>query len=362
MRYTHLLAAVSAFFALASADESITTNSTNTTRLTGTCYNLDGSEASGHIPCGTGETVNCCHKDDICMSNGLCYQQGDRSVLSRGTCTDEEWGEGCYAPCSEYNRNSTVTIVNAESGDEPEYCCGSVRTEADDENENDDGSLSCEFGDPFTIPTGAAIPSVARLSPTSTSTATSTPHSDSDDESEDKDKDEDEETSPSSSNSHKHTHTKMTTALAIALSIGIPLGLATICFVLWAIWERRRRQLRDVEARTLGSNGSVDLPGLHHRYGPIPSSSGRGTPNQSGFFVPQTQAQAQVQVGPQTQTQGAGVGVRSPTPTPPATSAQLQMQWAEVQWQSRDPEMRRASTASGTGTEWATPSQGSTST
>ncbi|KAL4900227.1 hypothetical protein BDW74DRAFT_103181 [Aspergillus multicolor] len=346
MLYTPFLVAASASVVFVLVESSATASSTNeTSTISGTCYNLDGSEASDYIPCGTGETVNCCHHDDICMSNGLCQQQGDRgSVLSRGSCTDEEWGEGCYAPCSGYNRNTTVTIVNAGHEDKSEYCCGSVRIQGDDDDE-----VSCEFGDPFTIPAGTAIPNAAGLSSTSpTSTSPSTPHSDTEGNGKDEDEvdpeaeeeEEGEDTSHSSSHDEKQTPSRITTPLVIALGLGIPLGLATICFVLWAIWERRRRQLRDTEARTLGPNaGDMSAAramglGLHHRYGPIPSYSDRGTPNQSGFFVPQ------VVPVPQTQTQGAGVV--SPPPT--------QVQWVEVQWQIPDSEVRRGSTAAQTQT------------
>jgi hypothetical protein len=104
MRSTSFLTA--AFFPLGFAlpeDHATTSGSSGTGPSTGTtspCYKLDGSEASDHVPCGTGDSVNCCHEDDICLSNGLCYQQGDRGMsLSRGSCSDREWGEGCYAPC-----------------------------------------------------------------------------------------------------------------------------------------------------------------------------------------------------------------------------------------------------------------------
>ncbi|KAL5002766.1 hypothetical protein BDV10DRAFT_84537 [Aspergillus recurvatus] len=308
MKSTSFLAAAFLWlgFAPALAEDAAATNSSSEDNIspardtdTNTCYNLDGSEASDHVPCGTGETVNCCHEDDVCMSNGLCYQQGNRGmVLSRGSCTNRSWEEGCYAPCSQYNRGTGMTIVNVSFGDEPEYCCGSVHTQRD-AGDGDDSESSCEFGDPFTIPAGAAIPGVAGLS------STESPHSD------DEDGDEDDHTADSSDSSpysNSQPPSRMTTPLAIALGVGIPLGLILMGFILWAVWERRRRQLQNEEAeRVLGANGmalaagganmglsmSANPPGLHHRYGPIPSYSGRGTPNQSGFFVPLGAAQAQ---------------------------------------------------------------------
>ncbi|KAL4737849.1 hypothetical protein BDV11DRAFT_190704, partial [Aspergillus similis] len=187
-----------------------------------------------------------------------------------------------------------MTIVNVSFEDEPQYCCGSVSTQSGDgDNNNDDddddnGEGYCEFGDPFTIPAGTAIPDVAGLS------STSEPQADGNTE----------DSSDANPHSASRTPARMTTPLAIALGVGIPLGLILMGFILWAVWERRRRQLRDEEAeRVLGANGmvlagagsnmgmsvSANLPGLHHRYGPIPSYSGRGTPTQSGFFVPQGQ-------------------------------------------------------------------------
>ncbi|KAL5047534.1 hypothetical protein BDW71DRAFT_179420 [Aspergillus fruticulosus] len=329
MKSTLFLAATFLALGFALAEDSAATSSGNSNNIlpardtdTNTCYNLDGSEASNHVPCGTGGTVNCCRENDVCMSNGLCYQQGNRGmVLSRGSCTDESWGEACYAPCSVYNRDTGVAIVNFRFGDEPEYCCGSVRTQGGDgDDDDDDGESSCQFGDPFTIPAGTAIPGVAGLS------ITSIQHSDGKDEDEYNDT---EDSSDTNSHSNSQTSARLTTPLAIALGVGIPLGLVLMGFILWAIWERRRRQLRDEEAeRVLGANGMAlagaganmgmsmraNLPSLHHRYGPIPSYSGRGTPNQSGFFVPQ----------------GQPFGTAESTPPAGQGQAQVREQGAEV--------------------------------
>lgn len=65
-----------------------------------TCYHLDGSEASNHVPCSSNDVTNCCASNDLCLSNGLCYLQGSQGLtLTRGTCTDSGWGSDCYAPC-----------------------------------------------------------------------------------------------------------------------------------------------------------------------------------------------------------------------------------------------------------------------
>ncbi|KAL2831293.1 hypothetical protein BJY01DRAFT_108837 [Aspergillus pseudoustus] len=262
-----------------SGSHALSPTSTNTT--TATCYNLDGSRASDHVPCQSGDVVNCCNAGDICLSNGLCFQQGNRGmVLSRGSCTDHSWGARCYAPCSDYRRNGTVPIVNAGfDSDEPEYCCGSV-TVSDDDSDDDD--VSCEYGDgPFSIPRGTAIPGVAGLSKDALDDDDDDDH---DEEDEDKDDDED------------HITKSVSPGLAIALGIGIPVGLLLMGGVLWAVWERRRRQLKIEEEDGRSSAGmtlgAMKLPGLHHRYGPVPSPvptySARHTPNgsQSALFQP----------------------------------------------------------------------------
>ncbi|KAL3480525.1 hypothetical protein BJX99DRAFT_18278 [Aspergillus californicus] len=275
MRFTFVIGLV-ALFPLAFASTSSTSTSASTTNSTesAVCYNLDGSEAHDDVPCGSGDVVNCCNSGDICMSNGLCYQQGDRGmVLSRGSCTDDTWGPKCYAPCSDYEREGGVTIVNLGfDSDEPEYCCGAVSI--------DDDELSCAEGDSFTIPHGTAVLGVAGLS----NNSTDEDHDDDDDDSH-ADEDEDDE---------DHKDHEVSPALAIALGVGIPLGLILMAGVLWAVWERRRRQLRIQEEEENAGNGTVmagmPLPGLHYRYGPIPSPapthSRRGTPTQSGVFIP----------------------------------------------------------------------------
>lgn len=67
------------------------------------CYALDGTTYPHDIPCTNDEVTTCCNEKDICMSNGLCYLQSTHgSVLSRGSCTDRNWGPRCFAPCCKY--------------------------------------------------------------------------------------------------------------------------------------------------------------------------------------------------------------------------------------------------------------------
>ncbi|KAL4967580.1 uncharacterized protein BDV14DRAFT_197944 [Aspergillus stella-maris] len=256
------------------------------------CYNLDGSEANDDVPCGTGDVVNCCNSGDICMSNGLCMQQGERGgTLARGSCTDQSWGSRCYAPCSEYNRSSGISIVHIRFDDEPEYCCGDATSTQDDdddyddddddedEDEDDEPEITCLYDDPFIIPFGTVIPGVAGLSNHTLPV-----------------------TSDTSDSTTSNSDSRISTGLAIALGIGLPLGLASMGIVLWAVWERRRRYLRvhygEETVRTgmemgmgkIDTTSRTRLTSLHDLYGPVPSyaSSGsrRGTLNVSGISLP----------------------------------------------------------------------------
>ncbi|KAL4924267.1 uncharacterized protein BDV17DRAFT_220153 [Aspergillus undulatus] len=288
-------------FALAAGSTAGTSSSSNSTAQA-KCYNFDGSEAPNDAPCGTGEVVNCCNAGDICMSNGLCMQQRERGLgLARGSCTDHSWGRRCYAPCcefpfkrctgfmgkveprltcvsAEYNRDGGMSIVNIGVGadDQAEYCCGGITIEFNSDDDDNEAEIQCQYGSPFTIPFGTAIPNVAGLSSSNTTSTTTTtagppaPH-------------------------------RISTGLAIALGIGLPLGLALMGGILWAVWERRRRNLqRSIEEEgrrkdmsstsyaNVNSNwaSTSRLIGLHDRYGPVPSlgSTLKGTPYSSAVF------------------------------------------------------------------------------
>ncbi|KAL2864823.1 uncharacterized protein BJX67DRAFT_383450 [Aspergillus lucknowensis] len=315
---------------LASASSSSTNVNTNTTS-TATCYHLDGFEARDHVPCyagssDAGDAVNCCHEDDICMSNGLCLQQGTRGiVLSRGSCMDHDWGTGCYAPCSDYHRSGGIPIVNVGfDSDDPEYCCGAVTV---NEDEEDGGDLSCEFGSPFTIPRGTAISGVAGLSDENQ-------NHDSHDEDDDDDDDdaETENHEEEGEEDDEHTHERVSPGIAVALGVGIPLGLLVMGGILWAVWERRRRQLKIEEEDGHGQGQghamtAMKLRGLelHHRYGPIPSPvptySRRGTPTQSAVFY--------------------SVHAASPPTTPPRTGPGVAFEQQQQQQEEEEEEEER---------------------
>lgn len=68
-----------------------------------TCHFLNKAIATDDVPCNTTADISiCCNKNDICLSNGLCYIQGSNGPsFSRGSCTDENWNGVCASaqPC-----------------------------------------------------------------------------------------------------------------------------------------------------------------------------------------------------------------------------------------------------------------------
>ncbi len=73
------------------------------------CYFRDGTVANDHVPCSKFGGFNCCHKTDVCLSNGLCYDPLE-GLNYRGGCTIREWTEDyCSQICStgEFIRSSS---------------------------------------------------------------------------------------------------------------------------------------------------------------------------------------------------------------------------------------------------------------
>lgn len=70
------------------------------------CYFPDGSQApKSTTPCiDSAETSHCCGETDICLSNGLCWDQ-DRTYYNRmvrAACTDKSWTSGeCPQQCQD---------------------------------------------------------------------------------------------------------------------------------------------------------------------------------------------------------------------------------------------------------------------
>ena len=69
------------------------------------CYFPNGSPSEFDRPCASvnaAQGVACCNKADICLDNRLCYDQSTDGVLSRGSCTDQEWkSSGCSQTCAD---------------------------------------------------------------------------------------------------------------------------------------------------------------------------------------------------------------------------------------------------------------------
>ncbi|EEQ92465.1 hypothetical protein RJZ56_005092 [Blastomyces dermatitidis] len=258
------------------------------------CYALDGTEYPFDVPCTNDEVTVCCNSKDICMSNGLCYLQGSHgSVLSRGSCTDKNWGPGCFAPCSSYHRHIGFPIVNfGFQGKDSKYCCGGF--------EIVDGKVGCLNGDStFSLPPGQAIVGVAGLvnnsspspTPTSTASTTSTTSTTSTGtrttgtgtSTTATGTNTDLPPTPTDTGSPVHTTPPVTTCpsprdTVIGVGIGVPLGVIAIAALAWAIWERSGRRQALAAASAGGAVYSAQTEYAHppHYQKPVAELSERG--------------------------------------------------------------------------------------
>ena len=73
-----------------------------------TCYAPDGVTTTSDVPCRSNPDTPspCCGVTAFCVDNGLCYGYG---ALSRGSCTDPDWGEGCPKYCVDSNSTRLAT-------------------------------------------------------------------------------------------------------------------------------------------------------------------------------------------------------------------------------------------------------------
>lgn len=74
------------------------------------CYFPDGITLSPDVPCNAvSDNIGspCCSSIAMCMDNGLCFGKG---ILSRGSCTDKNWGEGCVQYCKAVNIGGGMPI------------------------------------------------------------------------------------------------------------------------------------------------------------------------------------------------------------------------------------------------------------
>ncbi|GAD97683.1 hypothetical protein AOR_1_1136194 [Paecilomyces variotii No. 5] len=207
------------------------------------CYNPDGSEASADIPCTSDATTWCCNRNDICMSNGLCYLQHDGGfALSRASCTDRTWnGDGCYQYCWKINPSSGFPIVAAAyNGSSTTYCCGTASYE--------NGEVTCGFGT-ASVPAGTAIPGVAALA---VSSSTASPASNTSSNS---------SSFGNCSNSRADSSDCSSHDTAIGAGVGVPLGAIAIASLAWAFWERRGRLKAAAQGPGMSASGPSHLGG-----------------------------------------------------------------------------------------------------
>ncbi|KAB8274959.1 hypothetical protein BDV30DRAFT_225574 [Aspergillus minisclerotigenes] len=214
-----------------------------------TCYFVNGNIATADVPCNTSaEITTCCNKNDICLSNGLCYlqSQGNHPVMSRGSCTDQNWGGACSSaePCARWNQGTGYRVVNAT---DDQYCCGNVVS-------IDNTSIECAVDRAFTVPIGTVMPGVAALA---NYTKSST-----------------------SSRDTSGDHNDQSARLAIGLGLGIPLGLIAGSALIWGAWERKQRSasMRELEGlkASLAAAGPPNVMGYNyqhgHGYAPVPAA------------------------------------------------------------------------------------------
>ncbi|KAK4631543.1 hypothetical protein CLAFUW4_02486 [Fulvia fulva] len=74
------------------------------------CYYPDGiTSQANDVPCNASAAVSpCCNKQDMCLDNGLCLHGGG---ISRGSCTEQSWGQDCPQWCKEVNNASGIALL-----------------------------------------------------------------------------------------------------------------------------------------------------------------------------------------------------------------------------------------------------------
>ncbi|KAL4869622.1 hypothetical protein BDV12DRAFT_167709 [Aspergillus spectabilis] len=176
------------------------------------CYFPSGTIAETNVPCSGKEYTSCCDYRDICLSNGLCLGAGQQPyTLSRGSCTNQKWDQGCPEYCGDANPDGGSSIVNFSfRNGVSRYCCGTAVS--------NDSTIACRDGDDFTVPSGDVIPGYALLANvTSLSIVRNEPTV----------------ITPMIPECHE---------AAIGAGVGVPLGVIALTSIAWALFERRRRK------------------------------------------------------------------------------------------------------------------------
>ncbi|KAI9040018.1 uncharacterized protein KD926_008709 [Aspergillus affinis] len=208
------------------------------TEKTRTCYFPDHS-ISNDVPCTSDTYTHCCTAGDICLDNGYCYSVSHQPyVLSRGSCTDQNWGADCPQLCSGSQNNigggcSIISLLFLDGTST--YCCGNPIYDSET------GNVTCANGEmPFEMPSAkvllgrAALENVTTVGDNNETNTNVTGMA--------------EDSGPCES-----TGGIGSVRTAIGAGVGVPLGVLAMSALGWAFLERRKR--RKVEAAVLGAHG-----------------------------------------------------------------------------------------------------------
>ncbi|KAL4874898.1 hypothetical protein BJY04DRAFT_211732 [Aspergillus karnatakaensis] len=201
---------------------------------TRTCFFPSGAVATNNVACSSDEYTSCCGTHDLCLSNGLCLAVVHQPyVLSRGACTDPEWGPGCPQYCRDNNPAGGCSIINLIFNQGVStYCCGTPIA-------TDDLTVICpENGSAFEVPTAHALVGYAMLSNVSTLDAVNRTQTSSC-------PDNSTITATNTTATRDADSTCCTTngtchSTAIGVGLGVPLGVIALASLTWAFFERKR--------------------------------------------------------------------------------------------------------------------------
>lgn len=222
-----------------------------------TCYYPDRvTVASSDVPCFSSDSGSpCCSKNAICLNNGYCMSISQPFVLSRGSCSDSQWGSasGCKDVCSSVtsvrNQGCSLPLLRFD-GEEALYCANSIVPNGTD--------LACAGGaPPFSLPDASVITNkailanascpISSVSPTAThipqdtATGTSSPGC-----------------TPTGIQKEGHDSHKV---VAVGAGVGVSLGVLFACSLVWALFERNRRlsMLKSMPRGTVTTLGQYDM-------------------------------------------------------------------------------------------------------
>ncbi|KAI9376475.1 hypothetical protein BJX61DRAFT_366835 [Aspergillus egyptiacus] len=208
------------------------------------CYYPSGVWAPGDVPCSGEEYTSCCNSGSICLSNGLCLNVATQPfALSRGSCTNQKWDQGCPEYCSDVYPDGGCSIINVSYKDKvSKYCCGLIT--------NGDSAPTCTTGEEFAVPSAEALPGYALLANVSSFDA-------------------DSSGLPTNctalENTTNLTNTTCSTLenvdcpgcheTAIGAGVGVSLGVIALASLVWALFERRRARQASKTLSTASSAG-----------------------------------------------------------------------------------------------------------